>query len=115
MTTTTPTLEDTLRDLAKRGELSHVSIASSQNGKMFRASFAMCSYFGVSYAEDADPAKAMLLACTTAKMKRHRVTLDLKAERVEKTIAADEASGEVDEYLAGIKAHVTDQSVEDLM
>lgn len=66
---TTPTVDDVLRDLAKRGELNHISLASGQGGKTFRASFAMSSKFGVSYAEDADPVKAIIIACTTAKMK----------------------------------------------
>jgi hypothetical protein len=63
------TVDDVLRDLAKRGEISHISLVPSQNGKLWRASFAMCSKFGVSFAEDADPAKAIILACTSAKMK----------------------------------------------
>lgn len=65
----TQTVDDVLRDLAKRGEISHISLTPSQNGKLWRASFAMCSKFGVSFAEDADPAQAIILACTTAKMK----------------------------------------------
>ena len=73
-----PSLEDTLRDIAARGELSHLSLAPSQGGKMWRASFAMCSHFGVSFAEDADPAPAIILALTSAKLKRPRVHLDLK-------------------------------------
>ena len=67
---TTQTVDDVLHDLAKRGEISHISLAPSQNGKLWRASFSMCSRFGVSLAEDADPARAIILACTTAKMKR---------------------------------------------
>jgi hypothetical protein len=65
----TQTVDDVLRDLAKRGEISHISLTPSQDGKLWRASFAMCSRFGVTFAEDADPAKAIILACTTAKMK----------------------------------------------
>jgi len=63
------TVDDVLRDLAKRGEISHISLVPSQNGKLWRASFAMSSKFGVSFAEDADPARAIIIACTTAKMK----------------------------------------------
>lgn len=66
---TTINLEAVLRDLAARGELSHISLTPSQNGKMWRGSFTMCSKFGVSFGEDADPAQALILACTTAKMK----------------------------------------------
>jgi hypothetical protein len=61
-------LEETIRDLAARGELSHISLSPSQNGKLWRASFTMCSKFGVSFGEDEDPIKALMLACTTAKM-----------------------------------------------
>jgi hypothetical protein len=63
------TLEEVLRDLAKRGEISHISLTPSQDGKLWRASFTMCSKFGASFAEDADPARAIILACTTAKLK----------------------------------------------
>lgn len=67
--TTPTTLEAVLHDLAKRGELSHISLTPSQNGKLFRASFAMTSKFGISFAEDVDPAQAIIKACTSAKMK----------------------------------------------
>ena len=67
---TTPiNLEDVIHDLVARGELSHLSIAPSQDGKMWRASFTMCSKFGASFAEDEDPVKAIIVACTSAKMK----------------------------------------------
>ena len=71
-------LEQVLRDLAARGEISHISLVPSQSGKMWRASFAMCSHFGVSFAEDKDPAQAIILALTSAKLKKPRVHLDLK-------------------------------------
>jgi hypothetical protein len=71
---TAQTVDDVLRDLAKRGEISHISLVPSQNGKLWRASFSMCSKFGSSFAEDADPAKAIIIACTTANMKRRKVT-----------------------------------------
>lgn len=84
----TPSLEDVLRDLAQRGELSHISLTPSHAGKKtrWRASFAMCSKFGISYAEDDDPAKAIILACTTAKMRPVRTpkpTKIIEHERVE--------------------------------
>lgn len=101
-----PNLEEVLRDLAERGELNHLSIGPSQKlgetwaagrGKptMFRAEFAMCSKFGLSFAEDPDPVKAIVLACTTAKMKpasktRVPISLDLKAEHVETAPAAED-------------------------
>jgi hypothetical protein len=76
-------LEDTLRDIASRGELSHLSLAASQGGKMWRASFAMCSHFGVTFAEDKDPAQAIMLALTTAKLRKPRSTINLKPDHVE--------------------------------
>lgn len=98
---TTPTLEDTIRDLAKRGEISHFSLTPSQEGKKWRASFTMCSHFGVSFSEDTDPVQALMLAFTSAKLRKPRVKIDLKATEVETTIAADAASREVDEHIAG--------------
>jgi hypothetical protein len=84
------TLDETLRALAKRGEISHISLAPSQNGKMWRGAFAMCSKYGVSFAEDADPVQALMLACTTAKMKPRRAekqphVLNQTAELVSET------------------------------
>lgn len=72
----TPSLEDTIRDLAKRGEISHISLVPSQGGRMWRASFAMCSMWGVSHAEDADPVRAIMVALTTAKMKKPRARIE---------------------------------------
>ncbi len=100
-------LEDTLRDLAKRGEISHLSLTPSQSGKLWRASFTMCSKFGVSFAEDEDPGRAIMLACTTAKMKPHRaekrnVGIDLDPSDVVRTIEADAASREVDQGIADL-------------
>ena len=47
---------------------------------MWRASFTMCSHFGVSFAEDKDPVEALMLAFTSAKLKKPRATLNLKPE-----------------------------------
>lgn len=82
------TVDDVLRDLAKRGEISHISLVPSQNGKLWRASFAMCSVFGISFAEDADPAKAIILACTSAKLKKPRVAIKETAIRLSETTKA---------------------------
>lgn len=65
-------LEETIRDLAKRGELTHISLTPSQNGKKWRALFAPASVFGNSFAEDADPVKAIMLACDTAKIRKRK-------------------------------------------
>ena len=94
---TQQTVDAVLRDLAARGELNHVSIVPSQNGKMWRASFAMCSRFGISFAEDADPAQAIILACTTAKMKprpaeKRPTSIDLDADSYTGILAPEASS-----------------------
>lgn len=63
-------LEDTIRDLATRGELTHLSLAPNQSGPGWRASFAPASHFGVCFGGDLDPVKAILLAVDGAKLKR---------------------------------------------
>lgn len=61
-------LETTLRDLAKRGEITHISLVPGPKG--WRATYAPASIFGNSFAEDRDPVKALLLACQSAKLKK---------------------------------------------
>lgn len=75
-------LEDMIRDLAKRGELSHVSVALNGSGTQWRASFAPCSVFGVTFAEDKDPVKALTLAMEGTKLKR-RAPSKRNAEKVD--------------------------------
>jgi hypothetical protein len=77
----TQTVDDVLHDLAKRGEISHISLTPNSRGDGWCASFSMCSRFGVSFAEDPDPAQAIIRACTTAKMKpraapKHHAVID---------------------------------------
>jgi hypothetical protein len=74
-------LEDVIHDLARRGEISDLGLSMNSAGTKWRAHFAMCSKYGYSYAEDADPVKAMLMACLTAKMKPRRVIADAKIEQ----------------------------------
>lgn len=80
-------LDDIIRDLVAKGEMSHISLVS--HGKVFSASFVMCSKFGVSLAEHEDPVEALRLAMTKAKMKHHK-TPDMKPTK-EGLIAAAEA------------------------
>ncbi len=58
------TLEEQIHDLARRGELTHLSL--TPRGNTFVASFAPARAMGVFYGEDADPVKAIraALACT---------------------------------------------------
>jgi hypothetical protein len=51
-----------IRAAAKSGNLTHIAVVPSQDGKLFRALFAPAKQFGVRYAEDADPVTAILLA-----------------------------------------------------
>src|ERR1035437_3239515 len=67
--TMTQTVDDVLHDLAARGEISHISLTPNSRGDGWCASFTMCSRFGTSFAEDPDPAQAIIRACATAKMK----------------------------------------------
>lgn len=78
-------LEDTIRDLAARGEISHISLVPSQKGKLFRATFAPCSVFGVVFAEDVDPVNALMKACTEAKIKRRAPFKDSKGSLTDRT------------------------------
>lgn len=68
----TPTLEETIRDLAARGEISNLSLAMNSTHTKWRAAFAPCSVFGSSFAEDEDPIKALLLAMTSAGLRKPR-------------------------------------------
>lgn len=63
------TLDETIRGLVARGDLTHLSLTPSQNGKLWRASFSPSSVFGSSFAEDADPIAALIRAMTTMKLK----------------------------------------------
>lgn len=87
-------LETTIRDLVRAGEISHLSLTPSQNGKTWRTAYAMCSRFGISFAEDADPVKSMMLAMTTAKTKKPpklNPTIEVKADHVEPEQSAPES------------------------
>jgi len=110
---TTQTLEDLLRDLAKRGEISHISLTPSQNGKLWRGSFTMCSHFGVSLAEDADPVQALMLALTSAKLKKPRAKLDLKPNAGPEPKPEPETGGVTIDWMSG--AAVEPDPLDDLM
>lgn len=102
----TLTLEETIRALAKVGNLSSVSLAMNPSHTKWRASYAPAKTYGVAFAEDEDPVKAMLLAIgarpggvrnpRVAPIKQKGVDVETVAD-IEVTIAADKASAEVDE------------------
>ena len=97
----TPTLEQTIRDLAARGEISDLSLSMNPSHTKWRACFVPCSTFGQSFAEDVDPVKALMLAMSTAKLssKKPRVRNDPHVESIpQKTIVVENTtSAEVDD------------------
>lgn len=56
------TLEETIHSLAEKGNLSHISLAMNSSHTQWRASYAPAKTFGVSFAEDPDPVKALMKA-----------------------------------------------------
>lgn len=114
---TTPTLEETIRNLVARGDLSHVSLAMNSSHTKWRASFTPCSTFGTTFSENEDPVKALMLAITTTKLKTRNPRVKPIAQE---TVTMDETAeglATTDEYLAGIAAKTAAQTedVEDLM
>lgn len=106
-------LEEVIRELAARGEISHISLVPSQKGEKWRGSFAMCSKFGISFAEDADPVVALTMAMTTAKMKPARALVrdqDLVPTIPQETIEVEDATGQP---LAAYTPDATGQHLED--
>lgn len=68
-------LERMIRELAARGEISNLSVSKNPTGTKWRACFAPCSVFGLSYAEDDDPCKALQMAMTTVKLRTRKVAV----------------------------------------
>lgn len=62
------TLDERIRDLVKRGELTHLSLTPTANG--WSASYSPASVFGNSHAEHADPVQALIAAFDGIKVKR---------------------------------------------
>jgi hypothetical protein len=63
-------LEDMIRDLALRGELSHLSIAPRGNG--WSVSFCPTSKFGVFFGEHKDPVEAIKAALEAPRLRRRK-------------------------------------------
>lgn len=98
-------LEDTIREVLARGELNSLSVHFSATSGKFCASFTPTSVFGISFAEDPDPVKALHLALTTVKLKSKRTFVkdqDLVGTIHQETVDVPPAMA--DEYLAGIQA-----------
>ena len=70
---TSPTLDQLIREMADRGQITHISLVPSQTGKKWRGSFTPASYAGgISFAEDADPVKALIMALDIAKLRKRK-------------------------------------------
>lgn len=54
-----PSLEEVIRDAAKRGDLTHLSVALAPDGKRWQASYAPARQWHNSIALHADPAEAL--------------------------------------------------------
>lgn len=72
---TPTTLEEIIRGLVGRGELSNLSLSMNGSHTKWRASFVPCSVFGQSFAEDVDPIKALMTALTDVKLKSRKAPL----------------------------------------
>jgi hypothetical protein len=64
----TQTLDETIRALAARGEISSLTISMNASHTKWQAVYVPCSVFGRSVAEDVDPVKALLTALSTIKL-----------------------------------------------
>jgi hypothetical protein len=94
-------LEETIRELMARGELVGFSCHAGIGGK-YKASFTMSSKFGQSLSEDADPIKALMMAFTSAKMKRAAPT------RREELGAEAKANGVIEQPVVEVEDDVSD-------
>lgn len=76
-------LADEIRDLASRGEITHLSLHPNTNTKPVRwsASFSPSSVFGNSYGEDADPVEAIFAAIDGIKLRRPKTAPTVTKER----------------------------------
>jgi hypothetical protein len=88
----TPTLDDVIRELARRGEISDISLSMNASGTKWRASFVPCSRFGRSVAEDEDPVKALTLALGVKLAKRREPSAAV-IEQATVDLAPDLAAG----------------------
>lgn len=70
------TLDEAIREVVGRGELSHISIGMNSSHTKWRASFTPTSIFGISFAEDEDPIKALLMAIGGPVLKSPRLKID---------------------------------------
>ncbi len=68
-------LEELIRDMAERGELTHLSISPVHNGKKVTWAVSFCAASpinGYTFILDDDPVDAMMRAITETKLKKRR-------------------------------------------
>lgn len=65
-----PSLEDAIREMAARGEITHLSL--TPRGKNWGASFSPASSMGNAFGEDKDPVEAIFQAFEEIKLRRPR-------------------------------------------
>src|ERR1700744_531069 len=98
------TLEEAIREIADRGELSGISLSLNPSHTKWRASFTPCSVFGIAFAEDEDPVKALMTAISGPVLKSPRIKVDGRLKESVDTIPQEVVEVEPDPYLAGIQA-----------
>ena len=108
--TATPSLklEETIRELMDRGELVGFSCHCSAINGNYLASFTMATKHGNSLSEDKDPIKALMMAFTSAKLKRQAPT------RRQELGAEAKANGVIEQPIVEVEADPVDDAA-DLM
>jgi hypothetical protein len=95
-------LEDLIRDLCKRGEMTHLSLVprvisqGTKNVHGWGASFSPASTFGNTFGEDTDPVVALKNALNDAKLRRRPEFKDGEGAKVKPARAKPEPATEQD-------------------
>ncbi len=89
------TLEETLSDLAKRGEITDLGLTPNRNGT-FHAVYAPASTFGIGMADHADPVQAILMAIGAVKLRKRAAFKDGDGARIRQAdveVPAEDVTG----------------------
>lgn len=101
------TLEETLQDLAKRGEITDLGVTPNRNGT-FHAVYAPASAFGIGMADHADPVQAILMAIAAVKLRKRPAFKNGDGARI-KQADVDVPAEDIDVHLKAV------DPVDDLM
>jgi len=100
-------LSDLIRDLAKRGELTHLSLSpreielgNNKKVKGWGATFAPASTFGNTFGEDTDPVVALLNALNDAKLRHRSEFKDGAGSKVKPSKSAPATEADLDDLLS---------------